>query len=132
MPRRKSKFTAVLLLGSLTAVATPAFATDAEFGQRLFDRCLPCHTVAQGGRHSLGPNLFRVVGRVAGTAEGYTYSPAMANSGITWTPENLARFLQDADGSAPDSFIPGNNMLQLSVPTDDQIADIVAYLETLH
>jgi cytochrome c len=127
----KCKLAAGFWLASFIVAFTPAFAADAVFGQRLFDRCVPCHTVQQGGRHSLGPNLFGVVGRAAGGAAGYNYSPAMANSDITWTPENLARFLQDTDGSAADSLIPGNRMLQLSVPTDDQIADIVAYLGTL-
>jgi len=112
-------------------VANTAAAADADFGQRLFDRCLPCHTVAEGAPHSLGPNLFGVVDRMAGTAEGYVYSPAMANAGITWTPENLARFLKDLNGSSPDSFVPGNRMLQLGSATDDQIADMIAYMQTL-
>ena len=108
-----------------------ASAADAEFGQRLFDRCLPCHTVEEGGRHSLGPNLFGVVGRMAGTAEGYVYSPAMADSTITWTAENIAIFLKDLNGSSPDSFIPGNRMLQLGAATDEQIAHMIAYMQTL-
>lgn len=112
-------------------VANAAAAADADFGQRLFDRCLPCHTVEQGAPHSLGPNLFGVVGRMAGTADGYVYSPAMANSGITWTEENIARFLRDLNGTSPDSFIPGNRMIQMGGATDDQIADMIAYMQTL-
>lgn len=108
-----------------------AFAADAQFGQRLFDRCLSCHTVEQGAPHSLGPNLFGVVGRMAGGADGYVYSPAMANSGITWTIENIALFLKDLNGSSPDSFIPGNRMIQLGAATDEQIAHMIAYLQTL-
>lgn len=116
---------------SALLMANTASAADAEFGQRLFDRCLSCHTVEQGAAHSLGPNLFGVVGRMAGTAEGYVYSPEMMNSGITWTTENIARFLKDLNGSSPDSFIPGNRMLQLGPVTDEQIAHMIAYMETL-
>ena len=112
-------------------VADSATAADTAFGQRLFDRCLPCHTVEQGAPHSLGPNLFGVVGRMAGSADGYVYSPAMANSGVTWTEENIARFLKDLNGSSPDSFIPGNRMIQLGSATDDQIAEMIAYMQTL-
>jgi len=120
------------LLGlSVLFTANTALAADAEFGQRLFDRCLSCHTVEEGGGHSLGPNLFGVVGRMAGGADGYVYSPAMAESTITWTAENIALFLQDLNGSAPDSFIPGNRMLQLGAATDEQIAHMIAYMQTL-
>lgn len=108
-----------------------ALAQDVDFGQRLFDRCRACHTIEQGAAHSLGPNLFGVVGRMAGGAEGYVYSPEMMNSGVTWTAENIARFLQDLNGSSPDSFIPGNRMLQLGAATDEEIAHMIAYLETL-
>ncbi|MEE8439453.1 MAG: c-type cytochrome [Micropepsaceae bacterium] len=121
-----------LLLGlSALFLANTASAADAGFGERLFDRCLPCHTISQGGPHSLGPNLFGVIGRAAGAAEGYVYSPAMTNSGVTWTPENIALFLRDIDGSSPDSFIPGNRMFQPAPPTPDQVADMLAYMQTL-
>lgn len=129
-------FKAKTMLGLVVGMAAlfaagGALAADADFGRRLFDRCLPCHTVEDGGRHTLGPNLFGIVGRMAGTAEGYVYSDAMRNSGVTWTPENLAAFLEDANGSSPDSFIPGNRMIQLLVPSDAEIEHIIAYLQTL-
>jgi cytochrome c2 len=130
MKRSKRPTYFALRIYALMLIDTAA-AADADFGQRLFDRCLPCHTVAEDAPHSLGPNLFGVVDRMAGTAEGYVYSPAMANAGITWTPENLARFLKDLNGSSPDSFIPGNRMLQLGIATDDQIVDMIAYMQTL-
>ena len=120
----------VLSFGTLFT-ANAALAADAQFGQRLFDRCLSCHTIVEGGPHSLGPNLFGVVGRMAGGADGYVYSPAMNDSGITWTAENIAIFLKDLNGSSPDSFIPGNRLLQLGSATDEQIAHMIAYMETL-
>lgn len=112
-------------------IANTAEAADAAFGQRLFDRCLPCHTVEQDAPHSLGPNLFGVVGRMAGSADGYVYSPAMSDSGVTWTAENIALFLKDLNGSSPESFIPGNRMIQLGGASDDEIAHMIAYMETL-
>ena len=112
-------------------IASAAEAADADFGQRLFDRCLPCHTVEQDAPHSLGPNLFGVVGRMAGSADGYVYSPAMSDSGVTWTAENIALFLKDLNGSSPESFIPGNRMIQLGGASDEEIAHMIAYMETL-
>ncbi len=123
----------ICLLVGLSALflANTASAADATFGERLFDRCLPCHTVAQGSPHSLGPNLFGVIGRAAGTAEGYVYSPAMTNSGVTWTAENVALFLRDENGSSPDSFIPGNRMIQLALPTPAEVENMLACMQTL-
>lgn len=126
-----NKFMFFLLVFGALSIGDIATAADATFGQRLFDRCVPCHTVEQNAPHSLGPNLFGVVGRMAGSAEGYVYSPAMTNSGVTWTPENIARFLQDLNGSSPDSFIPGNRMIQLGNATSEEIDHMIAYMQTL-
>lgn len=105
------KYVVIGLLGSLLSagVAAPAFsqAADAAPGQRLFQqRCGACHQIATP-RNGVGPNLQGVVGRAAGTIEGFRYSAALRDSGITWTPESLETFL-----SNPGVMVRGTRMTQ--------------------
>lgn len=110
---------AVLLAGS------PAFADgDPEEGKKIFRRCQACHTV-QEGQHRLGPSLHGVVGREAGTAEGFAmYSPAMKQSGITWTEDNVEEYLAN-----PREFIAGNRMAFPGLPNEEDRENVVAYLK---
>lgn len=104
-----------------------AGAGNAEAGARAFAVCRSCHTV-DIGRNGLGPSLAGVVGRPAGTIEGFNYSDAMKAASIVWTPENLDMHLKDSE-----SVVPGNRMSQLfrgGVKDDTKRADIIAYLAT--
>ena len=99
----------ILIVGALAlsaALADAASAADeAAAGEQLFNNnCRTCHSWKPGDNR-LGPSLHGVVGRKAGTAEGFGYSSSMKNSGITWTEENLDKFI-----TSPDSVVPGNNM----------------------
>ena len=101
---------------------------DAEAGKRVFAVCRSCHSV-DAGRNGLGPSLAGVVGREAGSIEGFKYSDAIKASGVTWTPENLDVWLVNSA-----EFIPGNRMSQLfrpGVQDDEKRADLIAYLATL-
>ncbi|GLS39964.1 hypothetical protein GCM10010869_55610 [Mesorhizobium tianshanense] len=90
-----------IALSALTAVATawatvPSVAqeTDIASGERLFrQRCGACHQIATT-RNGVGPHLQAVIGRAAGSVEGFNYSPALNASAITWTPETLETYLQ--------------------------------------
>ena len=64
-----------------------------------------------------------MVGRAAGSVEGYKYSDAMANSGITWDEANLAEYLKN-----PKAKVPGGKMMFAGVKDDTKLADIIAYL----
>ena len=100
---------------------------DAEAGKRVFAVCQSCHTT-QAGRNGLGPSLAGLVGREAGSVEGFNYSDALKSSGVTWTPENLDKWLRNSA-----EFIPGNRMAQLfrpGVQDDQKRADVIAYLGT--
>jgi len=116
--------------GTLTAAAllaaAPALAQegDPEAGKQTFRMCQACHTV-QEGQHRLGPSLYGVVGREAGTAEGFTmYSPAMKESGVVWTEENLMEYLQNTR-----DFIPGNRMAFPGLPKEEDRRNVIAYLK---
>lgn len=90
--------------------------------------CAACHSVTSEGT-GIGPSLKGVVGRKAGKLPGYAYSPAMSNSGIVWTTENIDKHLEK-----PKELIPGNrmgNVFPTGVRDPKQRADIVAYLQTL-
>ena len=101
-------------------------AGDAKAGASLFNRCAICHSNAKGAPNRLGPNLFGVVGRKAGTVAGYSYSPAMKRAGFVWTPAKLSDYL-----AAPQKVVPGNNMPFAGIADPQQRANIIAYLATL-
>ena len=65
---------APLTLALLLSLAPPAVAQDAEAGQRVFNQCRACHTINEGGRNGVGPNLHGIVGRKPGSIEGFRYS----------------------------------------------------------
>ncbi|WEX89617.1 cytochrome c family protein [Sinorhizobium garamanticum] len=103
------KYVVIALLSSLLSagVAAPAFSQDAAPGQRLFQqRCGACHQIATP-RNGVGPHLQGVVGRAAGTVEGFRYSAALRDSGVNWTPETLETFLGN-----PAAMVRGTRMTQ--------------------
>ena len=106
--------------------ACVAHAADAKAGKEIFSRCAACHTVQKGGPNGLGPNLFGVMGRKAGSKPDFGYSAAMKNAGFTWTPQKL-----DAYIAHPADVVPGNHMAFAGIPDARQRADVVAYLGTL-
>jgi cytochrome c len=114
---------AVLLMSGTAAMA----AGSAADGEKIFKRsCGSCHVATKDGPKRLGPPLFGVVGREAGTVEGFRYSEANKKSDVKWTPEVLDKYLVD-----PRKFMPGTNMAFAGLKKDNERADLIAYLETL-
>ena len=99
---------------------------NAATGKVLFSRCMICHNNSKGAPSRMGPNLFGVVGRRAGTYPGYVYSPALRRAGFVWTVAKLETWLAD-----PQKLVPGNNMPIAGIPNPGQRADLAAYLATL-
>lgn len=111
---------------SLT-LATPAPAQDLAAGQRVFNQCRACHTVEQGGRNGVGPNLHGLFGRTAGTAEGFRYSAPMRALGEgrhVWNAETLVPYLTN-----PREVVPGGSMAFAGLRNPQQISDLIAYLQ---
>ena len=120
----------LVALGGFLAAASAAEAAqagDAKNGAEVFaETCGPCHSADKGAPNKIGPNLFGVVGRKAGTYPGFSYSSAMASSGIVWTDAKL-----DAYIAAPSTVVPGNKMPFAGITNTNQRADLIAYLNTL-
>jgi cytochrome c len=118
------------LIAAGLLLATPAGAGgDPEQGKTVFKRCAACHRVGDGAKNAVGPVLNGVLGRTAGSVEGFKYSSALLekhDEGLVWSQENLAAYLAD-----PRGFIPGNRMVFVGLRKDEDIADVIAYLETL-
>lgn len=117
-------------LTALPAVASPAPAPVAAPAQRppQFAMCGVCHKTGAGEKSTMGPNLWRIGGRRAGTAEGYTlYSPAMKSANVVWNREKLIAFV-----SNPKAVVPGTKMTyagQKDPKVAAQIADYVLSLK---
>ncbi len=122
----------VLLVAGIAALSVMSAgiahaAGDAAEGKKVFTRvCGACHTDQANGPRKLGPTLFGVVGRKAGSVEGFRYSEANKNSGITWTPQVLDEYLKD-----PKAKVPGTIMAFAGLKNDTERQNVIAYLETL-
>ncbi|WP_448089840.1 c-type cytochrome [Pseudomonas azerbaijanoccidentalis] len=118
--------TLVLSLGASLLGAPANAAGDAEAGGKLFKRvCGGCHQVGEGARPFFGPQLNNVIGRVAGSTSDYQYSDAMKSSGVVWTREKLAAYIED-----PKSVVSGTRMIFWGISDQEKIDDLLAYLQT--
>lgn len=114
-----------LAAGSMT-LSPSAFAEDgdAAAGKKIFLKCRACHTV-QEGKHRQGPSLYGVVGRKAGTVEGFKrYSDAMKAHDVVWDADSLSAYLEK-----PKTAVPGNRMIFVGLKDAQDRADIIAYLK---
>ena len=103
------------------ALLLAALATgDPQAGEAIYPRCAACHALAYD---RVGPRHCGVIGRRAGTVAGFEYSPARKRSKLTWTRENLERFLADPVGT-----VPGTTMTYAGVPDAKERVDLVAFL----
>ena len=117
----------VVAAGALLALPTLALAQDAEAGKKVFQKCAPCHSVGPGATNKVGPTLSGLVGRKAGTEEGFSYSDAMKNSGLTWDEATFKEYITD-----PKKKVPGNKMLFPGVKDELERDDLFAYLASFN
>ena len=95
---------------------------DAAKGEKVFAKCKACHEIATE-KNKVGPSLHGVIGRKAGTVEGFKYSEAMAGADVTWDAATIAEYV-----AKPKDFIPGNKMAFVGLKKQDEIEDLVAYI----
>jgi cytochrome c len=104
-------------------MALPAQAGDAKAGEKVFRKCKSCHYVDQE-KNKTGPHLVNIIGRAAGSVDGFKYSNAMKDSGLTWDEATLAEFLKK-----PKTYIKGTKMAFSGLRKDKEIDDLIAYLK---
>ncbi|TWR84320.1 c-type cytochrome [Pseudomonas saxonica] len=117
--------TAVLSLAALYYSAAALAAGDAEAGEKLYNKmCGGCHSIGENARDGFGPQLNGVIGRAAGTSPTYLYSDAMKNSGVVWTRDKLAAYIE-----APKKVVKGTRMIFWGISDPEKIDNILAYIE---
>ncbi|ACT60415.1 c-type cytochrome [Hirschia baltica] len=99
---------------------------DVEKGEKLFKlQCAVCHYV-EPAKTKMGPSLFGIVGSKSASSEGFRYSPAMKEAGLTWDAQTLDEFL-----ASPRKAVPRTSMAFVGQKSEEKRADLIAYLETL-
>ncbi len=133
---------ATLAFASL-ALAAPTFAQDAAAGTKVFKKCQSCHSVVDpdgkvlaGTGNKAGPNLYAVIGRVAGSYPDFKYGAGieeLMTKGFVWTDADIALYAQD-----PTKFLQektgdpkAKSNMAFKLPKADEAANVVAYLASL-
>jgi len=106
-------------------VAAPSFAQaqDLAAGESSFKKCLACHAIGPGAKNKVGPELNGLDGRKAGSVEGYSYSPANRDSGLTWDEATFKEYIRD-----PKAKIPKTKMAFAGIKNEKEIDNLWAYL----
>ena len=112
-----------LIVIALSAATTAAMAQDVAAGKSSFNKCVACHAIGEGAKNKVGPELNGLDGRKSGTAEGYSYSDANKNSGITWNESQFKEYIKD-----PKAKIPGTKMIFPGIKNEKEINDLWAFL----
>ena len=94
-------------------------------GKELFNKCSACHSLDES-KNAFGPSLIGVVGRKAASLPRFAYSDALRNSDITWTDENLRKWI-----AGNDTFVPGTRMRHVEITDKAEQDYLIAYLKTL-
>jgi cytochrome c len=111
-----------LALATLT-LAGAAQAQDAAAGEQVFKKCMPCHSIGEGAKNKVGPELNGLDGRHSGTAPGYNYSEANKKSGVVWAKDTFEKYIND-----PRAMIPGTKMIFPGIKNPKEVDNLWAYV----
>ncbi len=109
---------------AILASSGAALAGDAAAGETVFKKCAACHAVGEAAKNRVGPVLNALEGRKSGGVEGYNYSDANRNSGITWDEAIFKDYIKD-----PKAKIPGTKMVFVGLKNEKEADDLWAYLK---
>lgn len=115
----------ILAASMLVAMPAISHAQDLKKGEKVFKKCKACHAVGPGAKNKIGPSLNGVVGAKAGVHEGYKYSKAMMESGLTWDNATLDEYL-----TKPRAKVPGTKMIFAGLRKKADRDNLIAYLAT--
>ncbi|MBI3452297.1 MAG: cytochrome c family protein [Rhodospirillales bacterium] len=105
------------------AFASSAGAADLSHGEKLWRKCVSCHTLEPDGRNKVGPRLYGLFGRAAGSVPDYLYTDELKASGIVWNEKTLDAFLHDSE-----AMVPGTKMYGGLSQAEDR-SDLIAFLK---
>ncbi len=116
------------VLAACLALSSPTLAADQTdtAGERLFSQCKTCHEIGEAARHKIGPHLDGIIGRLAGSMDGFRYSTAMreaGESGLVWDRDTLSSYLEK-----PSDFIRGNRMSFRGMSEKEDRATLIEWL----
>ena len=114
----------VAALAGISLMSSVATAQDMANGEDVFKKCRACHQVGDGAKNVVGPILNGIFGRKAGSIEGFKYSDANKESGLTWDDKTFATYIKD-----PKAAMPGNKMAFVGVKDDKDVADLIMFLK---
>jgi len=115
----------LIIMGIITFILifSIANAGDPVKGKKVFRKCVACHSL-QEGKNKMGPPLNNLLGRKAGSVDGYKYSKAMKNSGVVWDEESLDKFL-----TKPRKFIPKTKMSFRGIKKKSLRDDLISFFK---
>jgi cytochrome c len=119
----KKTISSALAVIAWFAAGPNAMAQDVAAGKTSFNKCIACHSIGEGAKNKVGPELNGLDGRKSGTAEGYSYSDGNKNSGITWNESEFKEYIKD-----PKAKIPGTKMIFPGIKNEKEINDLWAFL----
>ena len=96
---------------------------DIGHGEKVFKKCSACHMIASGGKNMIGPNLWGVIGRTAGSVSDYKYSKAMVAYGKEWNYEEMNAYL-----IKPQAYIKGTKMAFAGLRKEKDRASVILYM----
>jgi cytochrome c len=118
------KSTLAMAALAVAVMTQAAQAQDVAAGEQSFKKCLPCHSIGDGAKNKVGPELNGLDGRHSGSAPGYSYSDANKNSGITWDEAQFKDYIKD-----PKAKIPGTKMIFPGIKNETEVNNLWAYLK---
>ena len=98
---------------------------DIGHGEKVFKKCSACHMIASGGKNMIGPNLWSVIGRTAGSVADYKYSKAMVAYGKEWTFEEMNSYL-----IKPQAYIKGTKMAFAGLRKEKDRASVILFMNS--
>ena len=119
-----ARLSALAAAGFIALASSTAQAGDVKAGEKVFRKCKACHTLEEGGKNKVGPNLHGVFGRTSGTSDGFKYSKAMKEAAIVWDDETIAAYLE-----APRKYIPKNKMAFAGLRKQKDRDNVIAFLK---
>ncbi len=127
----KARFIAIGLATAMAFASSAAFADgDAKKGEKVFKKCKACHST-EAGEHKIGPSLAGVIGRKAGSVEGFTKYMALKDADFAWDDDNIAEWITDQKKFLKDKGLPTKTTMKVAIKKEKDRENVIAYLKSL-